>query len=87
MSGIEDQGMRPPGVDAAPAEDADEAPDGVEQVPAGRAGADSGSADAVRIDPDDDAEIPDSSEMNDEPGVGPGDPRRWSPPRRTHRRG
>jgi len=76
VSGIGDQGMRPRGVDSAPADDADDdQPQGVEQVPAGRAGADSGSADAVRIDPDDDAEIPDSSEMNDEPGVGPGTPR------------
>jgi len=48
----------------------------VEEVPAGRAGADSGSADAVRIDPDDESEIPDSSRLNDTPGVGPGDPRR-----------
>ncbi|MGO2520364.1 MAG: hypothetical protein ACTH8F_09595 [Microbacterium sp.] len=44
-------------------------------VPAGRAGADSGAADAVIIDPEDESEIPDSSEMNDEPGVGPGRPR------------
>lgn len=44
-------------------------------VPAGRAGADSGAADAVSIDPDDEAAIPDSSAMNDEPGVGPGRPR------------
>lgn len=76
MSGIEDQGMRPRGVDASPTDDSDEESEAVEQVPAGRAGADSGSADAVRVDPDDHAEIPDSSEMNDEPGVGPGDPKR-----------
>lgn len=47
----------------------------VEDVPAGRAGADSGAVDAVRIDPDDEADLPDSSAMNDEPGVGPGRPR------------
>lgn len=73
MSGIEDQGMHPEGVESLPPDD-----DGVEepeQVPAGRAGADSGAADAVRIDPEDDAEIPDSSQMNDEPGIGPGKPR------------
>lgn len=75
MSGIEDQGMRPRSVESAPVDDDEDQAQHVEQVPAGRAGADSGSADAVRIDPDDDAEIPDSSEMNDEPGVGPGDPR------------
>lgn len=73
MSGIGDQGMRPPGVERAPADDTDEDQE-TEQVPAGRAGADSGSADAVRIDPDDESEIPDTSEMNDEPGVGPGKP-------------
>lgn len=80
MSDIGDQGMRPPGVEQpdtepepgieepeAPVEEAD-----VEEVPAGRAGADSGAADAVRIDPDDQAELPDTSTMNDEPGVGPG---------------
>ncbi|MFD5215104.1 hypothetical protein [Microbacterium sp. NPDC058345] len=42
----------------------------VGQVPAGGAGADSGAADAVQVDPDDEAEIPDISETNDEPGVG-----------------
>ncbi|WP_194421858.1 hypothetical protein [Microbacterium abyssi] len=72
--------MRPAGVEKAPTDDETDAEETAEQeeteqVPAGRAGADSGSADAVRIDPDDDAEIPDSSEMNDEPGVGPGKPR------------
>ena len=43
----------------------------VEEVPAGRAGADSGAVDAVQIDPDDEADLPDSSTLNDEPGVGP----------------
>jgi len=80
MSGIGDQGMRPPDVEKAPAEGADDdtkkdrPDDETEQVPAGRAGADSGSADRVRIDPDDESQIPDTSEMNDTPGVGPGDP-------------
>ena len=39
-------------------------------VPAGGAGADSGSVDAVQVDPDDEADIANSSPMNDEPGVG-----------------
>lgn len=39
-------------------------------VPAGGAGADSGAVDAVQVDPDDEASIPDRSPMNDEPGVG-----------------
>ncbi|GGD88801.1 hypothetical protein [Microbacterium murale] len=39
-------------------------------VPAGGAGADSGSVDAVQVDPDDEASIPDRSPLNDEPGVG-----------------
>ncbi|MGQ7313161.1 hypothetical protein ACUOFU_15760 [Microbacterium arabinogalactanolyticum] len=39
-------------------------------VPAGGAGADSGAVDAVQVDPEDEAEIPDISETNDEPGVG-----------------
>lgn len=85
MSGIDDQGMRPAGVEqpptAAPEEGIEEPERASEpergdgdlgQVPAGRAGADSGAADAVRVDPDDESEIPDSSTMNDEPGVGPG---------------
>lgn len=42
----------------------------VEDVPAGGAGADSGAADTVRVDPADEAGIPDMSESNDEPGVG-----------------
>lgn len=50
-------------------EDAVEA-DGTGQVPAGGAGADSGAADAVRVDPDDASEVPDESTHNDEPGVG-----------------
>jgi hypothetical protein len=75
--------MRPPGVEEAPVDPEDDeraeeerASEQTEQVPAGRAGADSGSADAVRIDPDDTSEIPDDSEMNDIPGVGPGDAKR-----------
>lgn len=39
-------------------------------VPAGGAGADSGAAETVRIDPDDRAEVPGRSPHNDEPGVG-----------------
>lgn len=39
-------------------------------VPAGGAGADSGAVDAVRVDPQDEASIPNRSPMNDEPGVG-----------------
>lgn len=39
-------------------------------VPAGGAGADSGAVDAVQVDPDDEASVPDRSPMNDEPGVG-----------------
>jgi hypothetical protein len=70
VSGIEDQGMRPEDVDA-PGDQAEPA----DEVPAGRAGADSGAADAVRIDPGDEAEIPDRSRMNDEPGIGPGKPK------------
>lgn len=42
----------------------------VAEVPAGGAGADSGATDAVQVDPDDEAEIPDISETNDQPGVG-----------------
>ena len=74
MSGIEDQGLRPEGVETPPVDESDEAGTDaeVEEVPAGRAGADSGAADTVRIDPGDEADIPDSSRMNDEPGVGPG---------------
>jgi len=41
-----------------------------EDVPAGGAGGDSGAAETVRIDPEDDAGIPNRSSMNDEPGVG-----------------
>jgi len=80
VSGIGDQGMRPADVEKAPAgDDGQEQPEEnsaaahTEQVPAGRAGADSGAAEAVRIDPDDESDIPDASEMNDIPGVGPGD--------------
>lgn len=42
----------------------------VDVVPAGGAGADSGAADAVQVDPDDEASVPNRSSMNDEPGVG-----------------
>lgn len=45
-----------------------------EQVPPGRAGADSGAVDLVRVDPDGIAEIPDRSHANDTPGVGPREP-------------
>ncbi|WP_164233793.1 hypothetical protein [Microbacterium hydrocarbonoxydans] len=45
-------------------------------VPAGGAGADSGAVESVRIDPDDEAAIPDRSPHNDEPGVGTRDGRR-----------
>jgi len=48
----------------------------VEQVPAGGAGADSGAADAVKVDPEDEASVPNRSSMNDEPGVGPREPDR-----------
>lgn len=44
-------------------------------VPAGGAGADSGAVEAVRVDPDDEAEVPDRSPHNDEPGVGTRDGR------------
>jgi len=44
--------------------------DGTAEVPAGGAGADSGAVDAVEVDPDDEASIPNRSPMNDEPGVG-----------------
>lgn len=46
--------------DSAPADD----------VPAGGAGADSGAAEAVRVDPDSRSSIPDESTHNDEPGIG-----------------
>ena len=42
----------------------------VENVPAGGAGADSGAADTVQVDPDSEAEIPGVSDDNDIPGVG-----------------
>jgi len=41
-----------------------------EDVPAGGAGADTGSVDAARVDPADRAEIPNVSSQNDIPGVG-----------------
>lgn len=40
------------------------------EVPAGGAGADSGAAESVRVDHDDEASIPDRSTHNVEPGVG-----------------
>ncbi|WP_298041125.1 hypothetical protein [uncultured Microbacterium sp.] len=82
MSGIGDQGMRPPGVEHPPVADPEpgiddaEAHEDVGEVPAGRAGADSGAADAVRISSHDEAGIPDASPQNDAPGVGPGRPKR-----------
>nr|WP_314842330.1 hypothetical protein [uncultured Microbacterium sp.] len=82
MSGVEDQGLRPEGVDSAgdvptsegvsdliAARDADD-PDQVTDVPAGGAGADSGGSDAVRVDPDSRSSVKDESIHNDEPGVG-----------------
>lgn len=51
-------------------EDVVEGEEPTDAVPAGGAGADSGAADAVRIDPDDEASIPDISTHNREPGVG-----------------
>ncbi|UWF76686.1 MULTISPECIES: hypothetical protein [Microbacterium] len=56
--------------DRVAAGDEDTPPESVDDVPAGGAGADSGAADAVRVDPDDEASIPDISETNDTPGVG-----------------
>lgn len=50
--------------------------DDPEEVPPGRQGADSGAADAVRVDPEGTAEMPDRSHGNDIPGVGPRDPER-----------
>ncbi|MDF2558959.1 MAG: hypothetical protein K0R99_405 [Microbacterium sp.] len=41
-----------------------------QQVPAGGAGADSGSAETVGVDPGSRASIPDESTHNDEPGIG-----------------
>lgn len=37
-------------------------------------GADSGAVDAVLVDPEDEASIPNRSYLNDEPGVGTRDP-------------
>ena len=42
----------------------------VQDVPAGGAGADSGAADAVGVDPESESSVPDESVHNDEPGVG-----------------
>jgi len=44
--------------------------DAVEEVPAGGAGADSGAVGAVAVDAEGEAEIANTSAMNDEPGVG-----------------
>lgn len=50
---------------------ADDEPDVLAaDVPAGGAGADSGAVDTARIDPEDEASIPNRSVQNDEPGVG-----------------
>lgn len=56
-------------------EDVVEGESPTEAVPAGGAGADSGAADVVRVDPDDEASIPDVSTHNKEPGVGTRDAR------------
>lgn len=45
-------------------------PDAVDDVPAGGAGADSGGAGAVRVDPASKGEVKDESIHNDEPGIG-----------------
>ncbi|WP_144875633.1 hypothetical protein [Microbacterium sp. 1.5R] len=45
-------------------------PDAVGDVPAGGAGADSGGAGAVRVDPASKGEVKDESIHNDEPGIG-----------------
>lgn len=62
-----------PPADAEDEDDQDEAE--IQQTPAGRSGADSGSADTVAIDPETTTRpggvSPDRNEFNDEPGVGP----------------
>lgn len=45
-------------------------PDQVGETPAGNAGADSGGAGPVRVDPESESTIQDESIHNDEPGVG-----------------
>ncbi|WP_029264146.1 MULTISPECIES: hypothetical protein [unclassified Microbacterium] len=82
MSGIEDQGLRPENVQSPADADADariaehlaertgEDAGSAGKVPAGGAGADSGSAEAVRVDPDSRSSVPDESTHNDEPGIG-----------------
>jgi hypothetical protein len=81
MSGIGDQGVRPEGVvspgdpDAREriAEHLEERRDGEQppqDVPPGGAGADSGAADAVGVDPGSESSVPDESVHNDEAGVG-----------------
>lgn len=52
-----------------------EGPD-IEQVPAGGAGADSGSASVVEVDPEDEGSIQDVSSQNEHPGVGTRGPER-----------
>lgn len=82
MSGVEDQGSRPE--DGPSPADADAAARIAEHlaergaaespatgdVPAGGAGADSGAAETVRVDPASRASVPDESTHNGEPGVG-----------------
>jgi len=48
--------------------DSVEGPD-IETVPAGGAGADSGAASVVSVDPDDEGATPDVSAPNDTPGI------------------
>lgn len=69
MSGIEDQGLRPEDVEATPVDD-EETTDGVGDVPAGGAGADSGAAETVQVDPEDESSVANVSSQNDIPGVG-----------------
>ncbi|MBW8762323.1 MAG: hypothetical protein JF592_07020 [Microbacterium sp.] len=78
MSGIGDQGARPDDVISPGDPDAEKriANQGgaqhepVEDVPAGGAGADSGAADTVGVDPASESSVPDESVHNAEPGVG-----------------
>ena len=60
-----------------------EDPDSPESVPPGGEGADSGSADAVGIDPAESGEVANESSMNDAAGVGTRDPD--GPPPSTER--
>lgn len=82
MSGIEDQGLRPENVTSPADGDAEAriaehlAERGGEDtpasgdVPAGGAGADSGAAAAVGVEPGSRSSVPDESTHNDEPGIG-----------------